>query len=180
MSSECKYDSYWYISACSGEYEVCDSFASPTRQQTSYSWSVGWYFRNQSIHIQITYTYTYIVGNYIIYLFCPLETSIKLHLLLAFLSCFTAVVTAFCIFSQCTHNVFILQCHPPPQKKPKQNNKQLLNCRKRTKTSDYSATVSYRSSTWIRYQKKLYHEQWPYSMKHFPGNAIWLNRASAG
>jgi len=26
-----------------------------TRQQTSYSCSVGWYFRYQSIHIQITY-----------------------------------------------------------------------------------------------------------------------------
>jgi hypothetical protein len=33
-----------------------NSFASLTRQQTSYSGSVGWYFRYQSIHIQITYT----------------------------------------------------------------------------------------------------------------------------
>ena len=47
-----------YISACSTEYEVCDSFASLTRHQTSYSGSAGWYFRYQSIHIQITYTYT--------------------------------------------------------------------------------------------------------------------------
>jgi hypothetical protein len=39
MSSECKYDLYWKISACSGEYEVCYSFASLTRQQTSYSCS---------------------------------------------------------------------------------------------------------------------------------------------
>jgi hypothetical protein len=57
MSSECEYDWYWKISACSTEYEVCDSFASLTRQQTSYSGSTDWYFRHQSIHIQITYTY---------------------------------------------------------------------------------------------------------------------------
>ena len=57
MSSECEYDWYWKISACSTEYEVCDSFASLTRYQTSYSGSAGWYFRYQSIHIQITYTY---------------------------------------------------------------------------------------------------------------------------
>lgn len=56
MSSECEYNWYWKISACSTEYEVCDSFASLTRQQTSYSGSAGWYFRYQSIHIQITYT----------------------------------------------------------------------------------------------------------------------------
>ena len=31
--------------------------ASLTRHQTSYSGSAGWYFRYQSIHIQITYTY---------------------------------------------------------------------------------------------------------------------------
>lgn len=55
MSSECEYNWYWKISACSTEYEVCDSFASLTRQQTSYSGSAGWYFRYQSIHIQITY-----------------------------------------------------------------------------------------------------------------------------
>ena len=57
MSSECEYDWYWKISACSTEYEVCDSFASLTRHQTSYSGSAGWYFRYQLIHIQITYTY---------------------------------------------------------------------------------------------------------------------------
>jgi hypothetical protein len=57
MSSECEYDWYWKISACSTEYEDCDSFASLTRQETSYSGSAGWYFRYQSIHIQITYTY---------------------------------------------------------------------------------------------------------------------------
>ena len=57
MSSECEYRWYWKISACSTEYEACDSFASLTRQQTSYSGSAGWYFRYQSIHIQITYTY---------------------------------------------------------------------------------------------------------------------------
>ena len=57
MSSECEYDWCWTISACSTEYEVCDSFASLTRQQTSYSGSAGWYFRYQSIHTQITYTY---------------------------------------------------------------------------------------------------------------------------
>ena len=32
MSSECEYDWYWKISACSTEYEVCGSFASLTRQ----------------------------------------------------------------------------------------------------------------------------------------------------
>ena len=57
MSSECEYNWYWKISACSTEYEVCDSFALLTRQQTSYSGSAGCYFRYQSIHIQITYTY---------------------------------------------------------------------------------------------------------------------------
>ena len=57
MSSECEYDWYWKISACSTEYEVCDSFASLTRQQILYSGSACWYFRYQSIHIQITYTY---------------------------------------------------------------------------------------------------------------------------
>ena len=41
MSSECEYDWYWKISACS----------------TKYSGSTGWYFRYQSIHIQVTYTY---------------------------------------------------------------------------------------------------------------------------
>ena len=44
------------ILSCSTEFEVCDSFASLTRQQTSYSCSVGWYFLYQSIEIQITYT----------------------------------------------------------------------------------------------------------------------------
>ena len=57
MSSECEYDWYWKISACSTEYEVCDSVASLTRQQTSYSGSACWYFRYQSIHIQIAYIY---------------------------------------------------------------------------------------------------------------------------
>jgi hypothetical protein len=57
MSSECEYDWYWKISACSTEYEVCDSFASLTPDQASYSGSAGRYFRYQSIHIQITYTY---------------------------------------------------------------------------------------------------------------------------
>ena len=47
MSSECEYDWYWKISACSTEYEVCVSFASLTRQQTSYSGSAGWYVRYQ-------------------------------------------------------------------------------------------------------------------------------------
>ena len=56
-SSECEYDWYWKISACSTEYEVCDSFVSFTRLQASYSGSAGWYFRYQSIHIQITNTY---------------------------------------------------------------------------------------------------------------------------
>jgi hypothetical protein len=61
MSSEWQYDWYWKISACSTEYEVCDSFASLTRKQSSYSGSACWYFRYQSIHIQITYTYRYFV-----------------------------------------------------------------------------------------------------------------------
>ena len=57
MSSECEYDWYWKISARSIEYGVCDSFASFTHQQTSYSGSAGSYFRYQSIQFQITYTY---------------------------------------------------------------------------------------------------------------------------
>jgi len=83
---------------------------------------------------------------------CPLETSIKLSVLLAFLSCFAAVVTAFCIFWQ---SIFIYPAMspPPPPQKNKINNIQLLNCRKRTETSAYGATVFYGSSTWIRYQK---------------------------
>ena len=60
MSSECEYDWYWKISACSTEYEACESFASLTRHQTSYSGSAGWYFQHQSIHLQITY-YTYLL-----------------------------------------------------------------------------------------------------------------------
>ena len=55
MSSQCEYDWCWKISACTTEYETCDSFTSLTRQQTSFSGSAGWYFRYQSIHIQITY-----------------------------------------------------------------------------------------------------------------------------
>ena len=51
MSSECEYDWYWKISACSTEYEACDSFASLTRHHTSYSGSAGWYFRYQSIQL---------------------------------------------------------------------------------------------------------------------------------
>jgi hypothetical protein len=51
------------ISGCSTEYEACDSFASLTRHQTSYSGSAGWYFRHQSIHIQITYTYLISLGR---------------------------------------------------------------------------------------------------------------------
>ena len=58
-----------YISACSTEYEVCDSFASLTRHQTSYSGSAGWYFRYQSIHIQITYTYTPSYYNTFVHVF---------------------------------------------------------------------------------------------------------------
>ena len=45
MSSECEYDWYWKMPVCSTEYEVCDSFASLTRQQTWYSGSACWYFR---------------------------------------------------------------------------------------------------------------------------------------
>jgi hypothetical protein len=41
MSSECEYDWYWKISAYSTEFEVCDSFASLTCHQTSYSGSAG-------------------------------------------------------------------------------------------------------------------------------------------
>jgi hypothetical protein len=64
MSFECEYDWYWKLSTCSTEYKVCDSFASLTRQQTSYSGSACWYFRYQSIHIQITYTYHATVKQY--------------------------------------------------------------------------------------------------------------------
>ena len=68
MSSECEYDWYWKTSACSTEYEVCDSSASLTRHQASYSGSAGWYFRYQSIHIQITYTYYFQQVNTILLL----------------------------------------------------------------------------------------------------------------
>ena len=51
MPSECEYDWFWKIAACSTEYEACDSFVSFTHHQTSYSGSAGWYFRYQSIHI---------------------------------------------------------------------------------------------------------------------------------
>ena len=50
MSSECEYDWYWKISACSTEYEVCDSFTSLTRHQTSYSGSTLKFFL-PSFHI---------------------------------------------------------------------------------------------------------------------------------
>ena len=58
LSSEYEYDWCWKISACSTEYEVCDSFASLTRHQASYASSAGWYFRYQSIYMQITYTHS--------------------------------------------------------------------------------------------------------------------------
>jgi hypothetical protein len=70
MSSECEYDWYCNISACSTEFEICDSFASLTRYQTSYSGSAGWYFRYQSIHLQITYTFGYSVRCYLFVLCC--------------------------------------------------------------------------------------------------------------
>ena len=87
MSSECEYDWYWQISACLTEYEVCDSFASLTRHQTSYSGSAGWYFRYQSIHIQITYTSSNRKGFYYYkgkkrgcsYRFLPTKRSLCLH-----------------------------------------------------------------------------------------------------
>ena len=87
MSSECEYDWYWQISTCLTEYEVCDSFASLTRQQTSYSGSAGWYFRYQSIHIQITYTSSNRKGFYYYkgkkrgcsYRFLPTKRSLCLH-----------------------------------------------------------------------------------------------------
>jgi hypothetical protein len=65
LSSECEYHWYWQISACSTEYDVCDSFASLTWQQTSCPGSAGWYVRYQSIYIHITYAYT---GNMMIVL----------------------------------------------------------------------------------------------------------------
>jgi hypothetical protein len=43
---------------------VCDSFASLTRHQASYSGSAGWYLRYQSIHIQITYIHQYMVWRF--------------------------------------------------------------------------------------------------------------------
>ena len=64
MSSECEYDWYWKISACSTEYEACDSFASLTGHQASYSGSAGLYFRYQSIHIQKTYIYQLLICIY--------------------------------------------------------------------------------------------------------------------
>ena len=65
MSSECEYHWYWQISACSTEYDVCDSFASLTRHQTSCPCSAGWYVRYQSIYIHITYAYTGFSARYL-------------------------------------------------------------------------------------------------------------------
>ena len=53
MLSKCEYDWCWKISVCATEDEACDSFASLTRHQASYSGSAGWYFQYQSIHLQI-------------------------------------------------------------------------------------------------------------------------------
>ena len=75
MSSECEYDWYWKISACSTEYEVCSSFASLTRQQTSYSGSTCWYFQYQSIHIQIIYTSHILDHDWLLYSFILIETN---------------------------------------------------------------------------------------------------------
>jgi hypothetical protein len=36
MSFECEYDWYWKISACSTEYEVCDSFEYSSPKHCSY------------------------------------------------------------------------------------------------------------------------------------------------
>ena len=79
MSSKCEYDWYWKIST---EYEVCDSFASLTRQQTSYSGSACWYFRYQSIHIQITYTYFSITEIYMNIANIRINVQCKEHLML--------------------------------------------------------------------------------------------------
>jgi hypothetical protein len=53
LISECslEYRTFEKTTVCSTEYEDCDSFASLTRQQTSFSGSAGGYFRYQSIHI---------------------------------------------------------------------------------------------------------------------------------
>ena len=75
MSFECEYDWYWKISACSTECEVCDSFASLTRHQASYSGSAGCYFRYQSIHIQITYTSLFCV-RFTLFIFNDMYTGI--------------------------------------------------------------------------------------------------------
>ena len=55
VKDECEYDWYWKISAYSTEYEVCDSFASLTRQ-TSYSGSAGWYFRYQVNGVHLSHS----------------------------------------------------------------------------------------------------------------------------
>jgi hypothetical protein len=66
LSSECEYDWYWNLLACSTEYKTCDSFASLTRQQISYygsdsrlifSVSINWhpdnimYVKDDKIHV---------------------------------------------------------------------------------------------------------------------------------
>jgi hypothetical protein len=51
MSSECEYDWYWKISACSTEYEVCDSFSSLTRHQTKEFYPLVLWIWNQNIAI---------------------------------------------------------------------------------------------------------------------------------
>ena len=78
INMSCEYDWYWKISACSTEYEACDSFASLTRHQSSYYGSAGWYFRYQSIDIQITYTYPVWYLSFYIYFICMYCTNIHI------------------------------------------------------------------------------------------------------
>jgi hypothetical protein len=102
MSSECEYDWYWKISACSTEYEVCDSFASLTRQQFSYPSSTGWYFRYQSIHIQITHTYRSL---------WKIMHAMQLYNIF-FISNIFQVCTNYQIRMQCSSFTWILQTFP--------------------------------------------------------------------
>jgi hypothetical protein len=75
MSSECEYDWYWKISVYSTEYEVCDSFASVTRQQASYSGSTDWYFRywNYTTHSVLDLIFD------VLYDTCKLCISVKIN-----------------------------------------------------------------------------------------------------
>ena len=101
---------------------------------TNFIFLLGRLIFSKSINTHPDNIYIYVHCQKLYNLFvCPLETSIKLSLLLPFLSCFAAGVNAFCIFWQCTYIVFILQCHPPPLKKKQKKTTAKLSKKNRNK-----------------------------------------------